>query len=281
MEPRPVGAGREYSDGLGPVAILRSEFDKRNLVVAHRGASSAEPENTVAAFEAAIRAGADAIELDVRLTRDGIPVILHDPDVSSTTDGAGLVHTLGLDEVKRLDASGDRPGHLGIPTLAEALEAIAPAGRVGVDLEIKNIPGEPAFDSPEEGVLRATLEALQETGFPGPVLISSFNWITIERSKELAPEVATGFLSVGAVDPRAALVYARQHGHDFVLPQSAALLEAGERFVEDAHAEGIRVGTWTVDDQGDLAKLFGWGVDAIASNDPTLAVAVRDRVSPQ
>jgi glycerophosphoryl diester phosphodiesterase len=281
MEPRPVGAGREYSDELGPVAIRRREFDRRSLVVAHRGASSAEPENTVAAFEAAIRAGADVIELDVRLTADGIPVILHDPDVSSTTDGAGLVHTLGLDEVKRLDASGDRPGHQDIPTLAEALEAIAPAGRVGVDLEIKNIPGEPAFDSPDEGVLRATLEALHETAFPGPVLISSFNWITIERSKELAPDVATGFLSVGAVDPRAALVYARQHEHEFVLPQSTALLEAGERFVEDAHGEEIRVGTWTVDDQGDLARLFGWGVDAVASNDPTLAVAVRNQVAPQ
>jgi glycerophosphoryl diester phosphodiesterase len=281
MEPRPVGAGREYSDALGPVAILRSEFDERNLVVAHRGASLTEPENTVVAFEAAIRAGADAIELDVRLTADGIPVILHDPDVSSTTDGAGLVHTLALDEVKRLDASGGWPGHQEIPTLDEALEAIGADGRVAVDLEIKNIPGEPAFDSPDEGVLRATLRALEDAAFPGPILISSFNWITIERSKELAPDVPTGFLSVGAMDPHATLVYARQFGHDFVLPQSTALLEAGEGFVEEAHRQGVRVGTWTVDDEGDLARLFGWGVDAVASNDPTLAVAVRDRVAPQ
>jgi glycerophosphoryl diester phosphodiesterase len=279
MEPRPVGAGREYSDGLGPVAILRSEFDKRNLVVAHRGASSTEPENTVVAFEAAIQAGADVIELDVRLTADGIPVILHDPDVSSTTDGAGLVHTLALDEVKRLDASGHRPGHQEIPTLAEALDTID--GRVAVDLEIKNIPGELAFDSPDEGILRATLRALEDSAFPGAVLISSFNWITIERSKELAPDVPTGFLSVGAMDPHATLVYARQFGHDFVLPQSMALFEAGEPFVEEAHREGVRVGTWTVDDEEDLARLFGWGVDAVASNDPTLAVEVRDRVAAQ
>jgi glycerophosphoryl diester phosphodiesterase len=281
MQPRPVGAGREYSDGLGPVAILRNEFGQRNLVVAHRGASSAQPENTLAAFEAAIDAGADVIELDVRLTKDGFPVILHDPDVSPTTDGAGLVHTLTLAEVKRLDASGGRTGRHEIPTLGEALEAIGRTGKMAVDLEIKNIPGEPAFDSPDETVLGATLEALERDGFSGPVLVSSFNWITIERSKELAPEIPTGFLTVAAIDPWAAFVYARQNGHEFVLPQSAALLEAGAKFVEAAHGEDIRVGTWTVDADEDLERLFGWEVDAVASNDPARAVAVRDRVAAQ
>jgi glycerophosphoryl diester phosphodiesterase len=279
MQPRPVGAGREYSDGLGLVAILRSEFGQRNLVVAHRGASSAQPENTLAAFEAAVDAGADVVELDVRLTKDGVPVILHDPDVSPTTDGAGLVHTLTLAEVKRLDASGGRSGRHEVPTLGEALEAIT--GKAAVDLEIKNIPGEPAFDSPDERVLAATLEALERDGFSGSVLVSSFNWITIERSKELAPEIPTGFLTVAAIDPWAAFVYARQKGHEFVLPQSAALLDAGAGFVEAAHGEGIRVGTWTVDTEEDLERLFGWEVDAVATNDPARAVAVRDRVAAQ
>jgi glycerophosphoryl diester phosphodiesterase len=111
------------------------------------------------------------------------------------------------------------------------------------------------------------------------VLVSSFNWITIERSKELAPGLATGFLTVAAVDPHAGLSYVRDRGHDFVLPQAPALLQAGGAFVEDAHGEGVRVGTWTVDREEDLATLFGWGVDAVASNDPALAVAVRDRVA--
>ena len=247
-------------------------------MVAHRGASAAEPENTVAAFEAAVRAGADAVELDVRLTSDGVPVVLHDPDVASTTDGTGPIHTMSLAEVKGLDASRGRGGSHGIPTLAEALEAIGRAEGVAADLEIKNIPGEDAFDSPREAILDAALRTLEDVGFTGPVLLSSFNWLTIERCKELAPEIPTGFLTISAVDPRAALVYARQHGHDFVLPQAAALLEAGEAFVEEAHGEGIRVGTWTVDDERDLERLFAWGVDAVASNRPDLAVAVRDRV---
>ena len=263
------------------MAILRNEFGLRNLVVAHRGASAAEPENTLPAFEAAVEAGADVIELDVRLTADGVPVILHDPDVSATTDGSGLVHQLSSAQVKRLDASGDRPGRVSIPTLAEALEVIGRTPHVAVDLEIKNIPGEAAFDSPDESILRATLVCLEEAAFPASVIVSSFNWITIERCKELAPHVATGFLTVGAVDPHASLAYARQHGHEFVLPHAAALLEAGEGFVEAAHGEDVRVGTWTVDAEDDLARLFRWGVDAVASNDPILAVAVRDRVATQ
>lgn len=245
-------------------------------MVAHRGASADEPENTVAAFEAAVAAGADAVELDVRLTADGVAVVLHDPDVASTTDGRGAVHTLTLAELKRLDASGGRGPRQEIPTLAEVLEALRPHPAVVVDLEIKNIPGEPAFDSPQEEILRATLRTLESSGFEGPVLVSSFNWITIERCKELAPELGTGFLTIAAIDPRAALVYARQSGHDFILPQSSALLSAGPTLVEEAHRDGVRVGTWTVDDPDDLATLFGWGVDAVASNLPALAVAVRD-----
>jgi glycerophosphoryl diester phosphodiesterase len=279
MERRPVGAGRQYSDG--PVALTRpaGEYGGRNLVVAHRGASSREPENTLAAFRAAVQAGADVIELDVRATSDGIPVVMHDADVSATTDGSGPVHSLTLAEVKRLDASGGRGPRQEVPTLAEALESIAEEGSVAVDLEIKNVPGEPAFDSPREAVLHATVETIERGGFPWALLISSFNWLTIERSREIAPHIPTGFLTVGAVDPHAALVYARQRNHDFVLPQSMALLAAGRDFVEEAHGDGIGVGTWTVDDEADLATLFGWDVDAVASNDPVLAVAVRDRVA--
>lgn len=245
------------------------------MVVAHRGASSEEPENTLVAFEATLAAGADVIELDVRLTSDGIPVILHDPDVSATTDGKGLIHAMSLEEAKRLDASGGRSRRVEIPTLAEALEVIGPAA---VNVEIKNLPGEPAFDSPRESVLEACLEVVAASSFSGPVLVSSFNWLTIERSKELAPEFPTGFLTVLAVDARAALLYASRQGHDFVLPQTPAVLEAGEGFVREAHEEGVRVGTWVADEEDLLATLFGWGVDAVASNVPALAVAVRDRV---
>jgi glycerophosphoryl diester phosphodiesterase len=244
------------------------------LVVAHRGASAAYPENTLMAFEGAIAAGADVVELDVRLTADGVLVILHDMDVSAVTDGSGLVHRLSLKEVKALDASGGRGARAEIPTLQEALELLS--GRAGVNVEVKNLPGEPAFDSPREEVAEEVVRTLGDAAFVGSVLVSSFNWLSIERVRELEPGVATGFLTTALIDPSAALVYARSRGHAYVLPQAPALFEAGPAFVEEAHGDGLRVGTWTVDLAEGIERLFAMGVDAVATNVPEVAVPIRD-----
>ena len=243
------------------------------LVVAHRGASTDYPENTLESFQGAVDAGADAVELDIRLTADGIPVVMHDADVSRCTDGSGFVHEMTLAELKALDASSGRGPRTEVPTLAEVLQLVS--GRAGVNLEIKNIPGEPSYDSPREAIVRTALEVVDAASFSGPVLVSSFNWITIERSLELAPDIRTGFLTLAAIDPEAALVYARSAGHAFVLPHAVALLHAGERFIARAHDAEVRVGTWTVDEPEALARLFSWGVDAVATNDPERAVQVR------
>jgi glycerophosphoryl diester phosphodiesterase len=248
------------------------------LVVAHRGASATFPENTLESFTAAVEAGAQAVEFDVRLSADGVPVVVHDPDVSRCTDGTGFVHELTVAELKRLDAGGGRVPRAEIPTLREALDLLS--GRVGVDIEIKNIPGEPAFDSPEEAVVAATLRALDAAAFSGPVLVSSFNWLSIERCRELAPDLPTGFLTIAAMDPAAALVYAREAGHGWVLPQADAVGAAGAGFVEEAHGDGIRVGTWVADEERPMAGLFELGVDAVATNDPALGVRVRSGFRP-
>ncbi|MGH2554844.1 MAG: glycerophosphodiester phosphodiesterase, partial [Actinomycetota bacterium] len=89
--------------------------------------------------------------------------------------------------------------------------------------------------------------------------------------------IPTGFLTNAAVDPWATLVYARSRGHAFVLPQAPAVFEGGEDFVEAAHQDRIRVGTWTVDDPQAIERLFRMGVDAVATNDPLTAVPIRDR----
>lgn len=244
------------------------------MVVAHRGASSDHPENTLEAFEGAIRVGADVVELDVRMTADHVPVVLHDADVSATTDGSGFVHQLTLEQVKRLDASKGAGGPIRIPTLREALEGLS--GRIGVDIEVKNIPGEASFDSPREEAAEAVVRMLAEVGFDGLVLVTSFNWLSIERVRDLDPAIATGFLTTAMIDPRAALLYARSTGHGFVLPQAPALFDAGASFVSEAHDFGVRVGTWTVDDEEAISALYSMGVDAIATNDPARGVAVRD-----
>jgi glycerophosphoryl diester phosphodiesterase len=110
-------------------------------------------------------------------------------------------------------------------------------------------------------VLEATLEALNSSAF--------------------GADVPTGFLTIAAIDAHAALVYARRAGHDFVLPQTPALLQAGRELVEEAHRDGVRVGTWVTDDPAELETLFSWEVDAVAANDPAAAVEIRERVSAQ
>lgn len=254
-----------------------SRFPEPPLVVAHRGASADHPENTLAAFEAAARAGADVIEFDLRLTADGVPVVLHDEDLSRTTEGRGLVRETTLAQVKALDASAGRGPRQEVPTLAEALETIAGTG-AGVDLEVKSLGGP---DPGRHDLLEAALEVLRAAAFPGPVLLSSFNGLTLQRCRELSPGLPTGFLCAAAIDPTSALAYVREAGHEFLLPQAESLLEAGPTFVDECHAAGLRVGTWTVDDAPTMERLFGWGVDAVASNHPALAAEIRDRISPR
>lgn len=247
------------------------------VIVAHRGASSTRPENTLVSFEEAIALGAQILELDVRLSRDGVPVVMHDPVVDRTTDGTGFVHELTAADLASLHVGPNAT----VPTFAEVLEAAS--GRVALAVEIKNIPGEPAFDPVGEPIVGAVHAELDRSGFDGAVLVISFNPSSIEVSKALAPDVPTGLLTTDLVDPREALAYAASKGHDMVLPGTRASIPAGQSFAAEVHAAGLRAGTWTVDDPETLRVLFDRGFDAVASNDPAMGLAVlaeRDRARP-
>ena len=237
-------------------------------VVAHRGASSTRPENTLASFEEAIRLGAQIVEFDVRLSSDGVPVVIHDPAVDRTSDGTGFVHERTAAEIASMHVDGGET----VPTLDRVLEVLS--GRAGAAIEIKNIPGEPAFDATSEPIVEAVHAGLARVGFEGPVLMISFNPASIAASKALAPGVATGFLTTDLVDPREALAFAVAQGHDMVLPGTRASIPAGEAFVEEVHAAGLLAGTWTVDDPETVRMLFDRGFDAVASNDPAMALGV-------
>ena len=228
----------------------------------------------MASFEAAIVSGAEVVELDVRVTADGRPVVLHDALVDRTTGGQGPVRSLTLDQVRRLRVVGSDPS-LGVPTLAEALESMS--GRIGVDIEIKNIPGEPDFDADAERVVEATLDVLHETGFTGPLLMSSFNPRSIARVRELEPDLPTGLLTAYDVEADVALRFAREQGHAWVLP-FAEMVEAAEPgFADRVHRDGSFVGTWVVDEPDRGVALMRAGIDAVATNDPAALVAARDR----
>jgi glycerophosphoryl diester phosphodiesterase len=248
------------------------------LVVAHRGASAEEPENTLPAFEAAVGAGADAVEFDVRMSADGHAVVMHDPAVDRTTDGHGLVRDLTLSDLKRLRARSSS-GAAEIPTLAETLALLS--GRVAVDVEIKNIPGEPDYDPDRQAVVDATLRALDGGGFSGAVLISSFNPVAIAHAHATSPEVPTGLLAVQAMPMTDAIRLTVDGGHGWLLPAASSLLAGGPDVVASVHGSGLRLGTWIVDDPQEAARLAAWGLDAVATNDPRRIVpAVRAAPRP-
>lgn len=244
------------------------ERPPKPLVVAHRGASIEQPENTIEAFEAAIDAGADAVEFDVRMTADGHAVVMHDADVSRTTGGTGLVSEMTLEEIRKL----------GVPTLEETLRCLS--GRAAADIEIKNLPEEPGFTPEREAAVEATLDALDAVSFPGQVIVSSFHPTSIAHSRALRPDVPTGLLTEYEIDAEEALARAASQGHPWVLPFALKVLEASDGFAGRVHAAGALLGVWIADDPETARRLFDLGVDAVATNDPRSIVPVRDKALP-
>jgi glycerophosphoryl diester phosphodiesterase len=166
-----------------------------------------------------------------------------------------------------------------VPTLPEVLSLAS--GRIGVDIELKNIPTEPDFDHDQERVVEATLDALQSSSFVGPVLLSSFNPLSLARVRAMEPTLTTGLLTAHDVDADVAEGFARDQGHPWVLPFAAMVEAAGPGFADRAHEDGLRVGTWIVDDPDAAVALMRAGVDAVATNDPGPLVEARNRAFPR
>jgi glycerophosphoryl diester phosphodiesterase len=245
------------------------------LIVAHRGAPTERPENTLAAFEAALDAGAAAVEFDVRATADGHAVVIHDAALDRTTDGAGLVRDHTLAEVLRLRIEGADGRSHSVPTLHETLAMLS--GRAAADVEIKNVPGDPDFDPDDEVAVALVHRALDDVGFSGGVIVSSFNPRSIAVSRELRPETATGLLTDRGVDAAAALHFAGEQGHQWILPFADRVADHGVGFAGRVHEAGLLLGTWIVDDADRARELLAAGVDAVATNEPrTIVAACRD-----
>jgi glycerophosphoryl diester phosphodiesterase len=221
-------------------------------VVAHRGASAHHPENTLSAFEAAVSAGADIIELDVRRSADGVLVVVHDAT------------ELTLAEIRRLQPE--------IPSLDEVLELLR--GRVALEVEIKNVPHEAGFEPAGKGIARDVVDALRRVASTN-AFISSFDPECLRSVKELDPGMPTGLQVHASDDLDHALALAAGR-HAFLLPEATVLETAGREFIEDAHERDVCVCAWTVDDPIAIERLFALGVDAVETNDPALGVAARD-----
>ena len=219
-------------------------------VIGHRGASGAEQENTVEAFRRAAAMGADAVELDVRRTSDGVLVVHHDAHLP-----AGAIVQLRV---------GELPAH--VPTLAAALDA---CHGMWVNVEIKNDEREPDFD-PTDSIADETIAHLLARDEDERWLISSFRLATIDRCRALAPQIRTAWL-VGRT-PTDAVAALTQRGHAALHPWVERLERAT---IDECHDAGIEVNTWTCDDPARMAELIDWGIDGICTNVPDVALTVR------
>ena len=247
------------------------------IVVAHRGASTRAPENTMEAFRLGVEAGADAIELDVHLTADGQLAVIHDETLDRTTDRTGSVASQTMEQIREADAgaefagpNGDHPFRgrgLTVPTLPEVL-AWLPDG-VGLVVEIK---ARAAADAVVEAVRDHPVRA------SGRLAVISFDEQAIERVRELDREIKTGYLLVPTQPIEPALVWATEHGHIGVFPWEGDIGMDPLPLMTQARAFGREIGCYVVNDPERMKHLAAVGLWGFVTDLPDLA---REALGPR
>ena len=246
---------------------------------AHRGGAKLAPENTIPAFDNGMAHGADGIELDVQLSADGVPVVIHDKTLDRTTNRTGPVHALTVDELARVDAGhafgrdGAHPFRgqgIGIPTLETVLRRF-PSTRAIIEMK----GGEPELAGEVAGVVR-------RVGAVDRVCVGSFYQTAIDALRLESPEIVTSASQGEArwtlhrswvrwpwIGPRpyAAFQVPERVGHMRVVSR---------RFIRQVHQEGQVLQVWVVDTPADATRLFAWGADGLITDRPDVTVPARD-----
>jgi glycerophosphoryl diester phosphodiesterase len=252
-----------------PASILA-----RPLVYAHRGGSALRPENTLTAFEHGLALGADGLEFDVQLSRDGVVVVHHDATLERTTDAAGPLNGLTASELERVDAGhrfnapeGGFPYRgkgLRIPTLRQVLER----HKVPLIIELK---------TPNPLLAHKTIDEVRRADAVGRVALGSFYYRVLRAARAYEPRIATG----AAQEETRWALYRSWVGwpirypayREFQVPErSGRTTIVTPQFIEHAHRAMLPVKVWTVDHRADIDRLLDWGVDAIISDRPDVAV---------
>jgi glycerophosphoryl diester phosphodiesterase len=217
------------------------------LRIGHRGARAYEPENTLRSFKKALEIGVDAVELDVRKTRDNQLVVIHDLDVKKTTNGKGLVNELTLKEIQGFSTEkGEK-----IPTLKEALDFLDKKVKILIELK-------------ETGIEEKVLALVRENGLQKNVVIVSFLEDALRKVRELDKDVEMGLIYATHKNPIKA-----------ALELKAQYLVAFYRFthtanIQRAHENGLKVIVWTINTPEEVAEYVKKGVDGIASDKPDI-----------
>ena len=227
------------------------------------------------AFDHGLSLGADGLEFDVHLSRDGVVVVHHDEMLERTTNGTGAVAAHSAAELARVDAgwhfrdsSGGFPYRgqgVGVPTLREVLARYP----VPIIIELK---------TPDPALARQTVDEIRTAGAVGRVAFGSFYYRALRAARAYEPKIPTG---AAREETRWALYRSWLHWplgatsyREFQVPESAGRTTiVTPRFIRHAHRAGLPVKVWTVNDRADMDRLLGWGVDALISDRPDLAVA--------
>lgn len=252
----------------------------RPRVFAHRGGCALGPENTMAAFERGLAAGADGLELDVHLSSDGVVVVSHDATLDRTTDASGRIDRRTAAELSRIDAGYhwvDAGGNalfracgVGVPMLRDVLRRFRD---VPIIIEMK-------VDRREMG--DAVAAEVMAASAVDRVCAASDGSRAVRAARDALPAMAT---SASRWDVRLALYRSWAHWPvrrveygGYQVPETAGLIRVvSPTFVRHAHQAGLEVQVWTVDEAVDMERLLAWNVDALISNRPDLAVSVRNR----
>jgi glycerophosphoryl diester phosphodiesterase len=219
-------------------------------IIGHRGACGYEPENTIRSLRKAINLGVDAVEIDVRLTKDNKLAVIHDTTLDRTTNGKGLVRNYTLEELKKFDAG--KGEH--IPSLSEVIDFVR--NKVELVIEIKDLGSESLVAS-----------AVLDEGVADSVMVTSFHPSSVLKIKELLPKIKTGVIF--SSEPIRAYELALHTKANAILPRIDRL---SKTMVKQAQEHNVLVYTWVVNNKAEFFKALDLGVDGVASDFPDVLI---------
>jgi len=236
---------------------------------AHRGASGYAPENTLESFKRAVEMGAEGIELDVQLTKDGQLVVIHDETVDRTSDHKGFVKDIDFAEIRTYNFNNHNSEYefCMIPTLEEVFELIKPTDMV-INIELKT----GVFEYP--GIEEKVLELVDKYEMGDRIIYSSFNHYSVKKIRELRPESYCAFLHTDRIINIAE--YAHEHQMNALHPGFWIL--ADPRYLREARKYNLEINSWTINDEPYIYMALKLGIDAIITNYPDKVIKIRSKM---
>jgi glycerophosphoryl diester phosphodiesterase len=241
--------------------IIEVIRQKAPVILGHRGSKSDAPMNTLPAFALALEQGADGFELDVQLSADGVPVVIHDDTVDATTNGTGVVTDMTLESLQMLDAGSwfaPQFAETRIPTLAQVFEQFGQ--RAWINVELKTMASDP------KPLASAVANCIVEYNMQERVLISSFHPLALQSFRRILPEIAIGYLLDPDYDTRSLM---QDISYEAFHPRYTMVDEA---MMQNEKQANRLVNVWTINDPQEAQRLFELGVHTFITDYPAKLV---------